>query len=118
MWLVLSLVVQLGSILLKPQNNCKGKLITIPMKRLLRWKHDDPIGNLFFRVVIQMLCFAFILAFFAPAWAYSLWVIALYLDDYMSDDDTFKRFRDMVRNKIKWKMELPKPVMAGSRVGY
>ena len=36
-------------------------------------------------------------------------VIVLYLDDYLFGDDDGKRRWDWVRNKIKWKMELPEP---------
>lgn len=36
--------------------------------------------------------------------------IAAFMADYLHDDDRFKRFYNEVRNKIRWKMELPVPV--------
>lgn len=36
--------------------------------------------------------------------------IVYFLDDYLTgDDDRWRRFKDAVRNKIRWLMELPKP---------
>lgn len=49
---------------------------------------------------------------------YYLVICALYLDDYFTgDDDDMKKKWQEVRNKIKWKMKLPAPAPAGSRVG-
>ncbi len=37
--------------------------------------------------------------------------ILLLLDDYFfGDDDSWKKFLEGVKNKVKWKMELPQPV--------
>lgn len=43
-----------------------------------------------------------------PAFFYGVVSFALYLDDYLTgDDDRWKRFKDAVRNKVKWRMRLP-----------
>lgn len=45
-----------------------------------------------------------------PCYVFWAVFIILYLDDYLfGDDDNFKRFWEGVRNRIKWKMELPEP---------
>lgn len=47
-----------------------------------------------------------------------LLIDALLVDDLLNGDDEQRKKRwDAVRNKIKWRMELPAPVPAGSRVG-
>lgn len=37
-------------------------------------------------------------------------ITVLYLDDYLTgDDEKWKRFKNRVRNKIKWRMHVPQP---------
>jgi hypothetical protein len=116
-WVILVLVVQLGCILLKPRNIGKGKYITMPLRRALPKIFDHMWCRLFqilLLIGIQLMIDA-VMHGHLGFYLYCVGMIALYLDDYLSDDDDRKKFWDMVRNKIKWKMELPKPVSVGGK---
>lgn len=116
-WVVMSLVIQLGSQLIKPQNYSKGKRLTMPLRK----RFPRVFDHMFCRTM-QIIFWIMIASVFQWIWSpfkyiYWLGICALAIDDYFSDDDTWKRFKDAVRNKIKWKMELPKPVPVGGKVG-
>lgn len=116
-WIILVLGVQLGCILLKPQNSGKGKYITMPLKH----KFPKIFNNTWCRLIQILLLVWMEIVLQWPLghksfYLYCFGMIALYLDDYLSDDDDRKKFWDTVRNKIKWKMELPKPVQVRSTV--
>lgn len=112
-WVIFVLAVQLGCMLLKPQNSGRGKRITMPMRRRFKF-YDNPwcrVLQIFTLVGLQTVLS--IPMGHKSFYVYCILMCALYIDDYFSDDDDHKKFWDTVRNKIKWKMELPKPVKVG-----
>lgn len=109
-WVILTLVVQLGAQMIKPQTYARGKLLTMPLKKKFPKTFNHPLCRLFQILILIGLYLS--VGWFIPGFGYfyCLTIMAMSIDDYFSDDDDRKRFKSLVRNKIKWKMELPKPV--------
>lgn len=109
-WVVLTLVIQLGSQIIKPRNYMRGKYLTMP----LRNRFPRVFNNWWCRMIqiFSLLFSYFVIAAFwhGAAYLYFISLMALAIDDYFADDEDKKRFKEWVRNKVKWKMELPKPV--------
>lgn len=120
MWLVLSLMVQIMCPMLNPRGHQRGKILTAPLRKTFPKLFDHFFCRLFqifilFGVYTVMKIVGLPEAVAGPI--YFILLILLYLDDYFTNDDNHKKWWAEVRNKIKWKMELPAPVPAGSKVG-
>lgn len=118
-WLIFTIMIQLGSQLLNPKGYQRGKLLTLPMRKAMPKMFDHNFCRLT-QLWIVLLPLNVFLSFFIGKWSnyvYFILVIALSLDDYLTNDDNFKKWWMEARNKIKWKMKLPEPAPAGSKVG-
>jgi hypothetical protein len=119
-WLILSIGAQIVLPILNPRGYQRGKLFTMPLRR-----HVKFFDNAYCRLM-QIFALWPIDTIVRHIWTghdttisilWSIAVIALYFDDWMTNHDDFQKKWDLVRNKIKWKMELPEPAPAGSKVG-
>lgn len=111
-WVILVLCTQIGGQLFKPQNYARGKYLTMPLRK----RFAPKLAPVWFRV-LQIYATVALYYAVSPFWkpffyVYCIILIAYVIDDWFSDHDR-KKFWAEVRNKIKWKMELPKPVHAG-----
>lgn len=111
MWLGLTLLIQFTVPALNPKGYQRGKFLTMPMRKFIRF-FDKPSCR-----SRQLWCVCIPADFIghyvignSMSYIYFGSIIALYLDDWITNHDDFKKFGDWVRNKVKWKMELPQPV--------
>lgn len=118
-WLLLQLAAQLFVGIFHWRLVGKGRILTRPLWRFRPFR--PPVSRLSGRPVYSVvrtkqiivlaiveLPTAFLMdtPYLSPIGATIL--VSLYLDDYFTgDDDRWKRFKDAVRNAIKWKMRLP-----------
>lgn len=109
-WVLLAIAV-IGMVLLKAPNcRLKGvitrKLIfKIPPREI--WA--GPNSSLMRAIIIAFVSAPLAVSlpeFFAGA-PYAILTAVVWIDDYMADDDRWKKLRKSVRNKLKWKMKLP-----------
>ena len=109
---------QAAIFLFHPNRFGRGKILTRPLIRLLRLPENDYLVRNFVRasqvfvllIWLSVMVFTHAMSRDKRMFIYFTLVTALYLDDYLTgDDDKWKKFKDAVRNKIKWKMELPQP---------
>jgi len=121
MWLILSVIVQVVVPILNPRGAMRGKFFTRPLRKWFPRVFNNGFCRLFqitiIFVVFETLRHGFGVPEHIAGPLYFLMVIILYLDDYFTDHDDYKKFGDAVRNKIKWKMKLTAPAPAGSKVG-
>lgn len=108
-WMIFTLMVQLGAQLMNPRGFQRGKLFTMPLREKMPRMFNHALCRLaqIFLILIPIEMF---LSFFIGNLALYLYfsmVIALSLDDYLTNDDNFKKWWMTARNKIKWKMKLP-----------
>lgn len=104
-WLALVLLAQF---IVPDSRVFRGRVLTGSMQRVVRWRRTDHRGRWLFRVIQIGTVIAAFLVGLLPLHLEQGIVVALYLDDYLTgDDDRRRRFRDAVRNKVKWLMQLP-----------
>lgn len=111
-WAILFWVLTLAVIF--AERECKG-IITrrvisrVPPARL--WATGFSAFNYRYALIGTV---AFAASFFTPNFMHDmLWwgsQTVVVLDDWLFHDTDFKKKWDMVRNKIKWRMELPEPL--------
>lgn len=97
---------------------CKGLFTRYVLKRLppKRWWTPGSTGHMYRYMLwwgITIVLEYGYPRFGVKTWALLFWgpVILVVLDDYFfGDDDAWKRRWEGVKNKIKWKMDLPEPV--------
>lgn len=119
-WIVLSLIAQVSLPMLNPRGYQRGRILTMPMRRMFPKLFDHAacrIAQLFCLVPLDWFAHSVSSADTTISIVFSIVVIALYFDDWLTNHDDFKKKWDWVRNKIKWKMKLPVPAPAGSKVG-
>lgn len=97
--------------IIKPHTWGKGKYLTMPLRRWFPKLFD----HYFCRTIQVLIALGLDIGLY-PIWhsieyLYYIAMAAWAIDDWFSDDDTWKRFKDWARNKIKWKMKLPQPVV-------
>ena len=118
-WDLLFLIVFFFLQLSRPKNFCRGRVSRLLSKHFLPrafWRPEMPLyfSRLFLCLLVSLpVRMASTLVGHALFW---LLTIGLLLDDYyFGDDDHWQRFKELVRNKVKWKMQLPQPVNEGGR---
>lgn len=117
-WIVLVVAIQWITPRLNPKGYQKGKLFTMPLRK--RIKFFDSFWCRFKQITCVLFPFDLFLHVTVgniASYVYFMSIIILYLDDYMTNDDNLKRWMTAVRNKVKWKMILPVPTPADSKVG-
>ena len=110
LWIVVGFAAQVGQGIFYPYSIGKG---IINKKILSRIKMDRrTLGGrfafLFFWIAVSFGIEA--IAHISQVIVYWGGIIILVLDDHLNKDDNYRKYWDLVRNKIKWKMELPQPV--------
>lgn len=125
-WFMLWILVRIVKPTRKDQKGYTWRLL----KKLSPWSlikvdNSDALGSIFRRTFRWLIMYIFVALLTALVFDGHMEEITRYmililieLDDYVNgDDDDRKRRWDWVKNKIKWKMELPQPVPAGSKIG-
>jgi hypothetical protein len=109
-WFALALGVQLTVTWIFPQRVNKGKILTQPIVRFFPQPWLARTSQIFANYGAYELCrYGLNLPVKPLNVIYWTVYIALYMDDYLTgDDDKWKKFKDAVKNKIKWLMDLPK----------
>lgn len=117
-WLILTVAIQFIAPAANPKGYQRGKLLTMPLRKRVKFfdNHSCRTKQIILICVPTDFIGHMIIGNFM-SYIYFLSIIALFIDDWLTNHDDFKRFGDFVRNKIKWKMKLPSPVPAGSKVG-
>lgn len=117
-YFVFGFVIYIASYIIRPQNRYKGKIWRFFARfRLGRKARDSGLWWWTFYMGAVFVCGTF--AIFtgvnigsAPFW----FVVVCAVDDYFNGNDDGWKLWDTVRNKIKWKMDLP-PAPAEEQVG-
>lgn len=116
-WLVLTLAIQLIAPVANPRGFQRGKFLTMPLRKRVKFFYNACRTKQLFFICLPADIIGHIIIGNFMSYIYFMSVIMLYLDDWLTNHDDFKKFGDFVRNKIKWKMKLPMPQPAGSKVG-
>jgi hypothetical protein len=118
-WLMVTIMVQLYCALTNPKSYQKGKLFTAPLRKRIPQLFDNNYCR-FVQIMFLYSGSTIVLVMFSTMTVgiiYFCSAMALAIDDYLTDNDDLKRWMKEIRNKINWKMKLPAPAPAGSRVG-
>lgn len=115
-YFITSLIIQVASQTIYPDRYCRG-IISRKMRKLFRWPDNFFLSFAAFRIgqmTLLALLQNFIIIHVSNNSFYWIGIIILFLDDafFGDDDDRWKRRWQAVKNKIKWKMVLPKPQTA------
>lgn len=115
-WMIITVCIQIGAQIIKPRTYGRGKYLTMPLRK----KWPRMFNHIFCRTVqVFMLLGVYVVisSFWSPFfYIYCLILIAWSVDDYFTDDENKRKFKEFVRNKIKWKMKLPQLVPVGGKV--
>lgn len=110
------LVIYCAAVVMVPARSLyRGKILTMPIRRRTRLFSPTVDGIFDIRGanlrLIQLVTVGWGIGWFIPYAFCWLLMILLYLDDrFTGDDDRWKKFKESVRNRVKWKMKLPQPV--------
>lgn len=105
-YFVIAIVVQFYVIFFHHRRLCKG-VITRAWRKVVRVNPFGAFGPAAWRVIFQYCPLIPVTMFLlGEPYAYRiqmLWLIALYLDDWLfGDDDANKRRKEALKNKVKW----------------
>jgi hypothetical protein len=108
LWMIFTLFVQVLCPMLNPKGHQRGKILTMPLRKRVKFFDSEwcRTKQIFVLIVINIPVSLFV---HFSTYIYFFIIIALFLDDYFTNDDDMKKWWMEVRNKIKWKMELPQP---------
>lgn len=89
----------------------RGKMLTVPIRKMVRFFDRHPFVLRITQLEAQGLPTQYVFhASDRMIWVVGgLWIAALCIDDYLTgDDDSWRKFKDWARNKVKWRMQLPR----------
>lgn len=86
----------------------RGKILTMPVRRRVRFFDLHPFPCRVIQTLVVCVPMTFLASNGTQTVVDTGWLAALYLDDYLTgDDDQWRRFKDRVKNAVRWKMALP-----------